>query len=224
MSIQVPSQIPSQTPNQTPAAPPRFNLFLERLILFLLPYFLSMTSDHDLAREEIVETLASYGARTRSEMLNAVQIIAFSFSALDVLAEATAIKEMSAATRLRYRGCANGLNRSCQQNEKTLAKRLACDLPDAPDPALDPALDPAGEPIDDMPQEVFEAMLQQAHAEIASYSNRLSGVRPATLPQPVPPSQPRNNMRSGGSAIMDAFAQMGMQVPAGLPIHHPSAA
>lgn len=40
------------------------SLFLERMILFLRPYFLSITPDHDLARAEILETLASYGART----------------------------------------------------------------------------------------------------------------------------------------------------------------
>jgi hypothetical protein len=203
------SRPPSVSPSGSKSTPSGSSLFLERLILFLMPYFLSMTSDHDLARDEIVETLASYGARTRSEMLNAVQIIAFSFSALDVLAEAEAIREMSAATRLRYRGCANGLNRSCQQNEKTLAKRLACDLPDAPDPALDLAPDQAGEPIDDMPQEAVEAILQHAHAEIVAYHNRLPGVRAATSPHPAPTSQDSRNERPPGSAMMNALFTTG---------------
>ena len=107
--------------------------FLDRLILFLLPYFLTVTPDVELARAEIVQTLASYGARTRAEMLSAVQIIAFSFSALDVLAEAS-MMDTPPVTRLRFHGCANALNRSCQQNERMLARRLACDLPAAAPP------------------------------------------------------------------------------------------
>jgi len=160
-----------------------------------MPYFLVTIPDHDAARTEILETLASYGARTRSEMLNAVMIIAFGLSALDMLAEAKAM-EMSPSMRLRLRGCANNLNRSSQQNEQILARRLACEVP-APPP-------PAAEPIDDMPDAEFAAALRQTHAQIASYRNRLSGTRPATAPQPVP----ERNKRLGGSAIMNAFAEM----------------
>ncbi|MDB5400525.1 MAG: hypothetical protein JWQ55_2543, partial [Rhodopila sp.] len=63
---------------------------MERLIFFLMPYFTAATADLTLARLEVLETLASYGARTRSELLNAVQVIAFSFSTLDTLHEAKA--------------------------------------------------------------------------------------------------------------------------------------
>ena len=37
----------------------------------------------------------------------------------------------------RYRGCANGLNRSCKQHEAALDRRLACELPEATEPAAE---------------------------------------------------------------------------------------
>ncbi len=50
---------------------PENSPFAERLIRFLVPFFLTITPDLDAARMEVLETLASYGARTRSEFLNA---------------------------------------------------------------------------------------------------------------------------------------------------------
>jgi hypothetical protein len=48
-------------------------------------------------------------------------------SALDMLAEAKAVHEMPLPLKLRYRSCANGLDRSCRQNENAPVKRFACD-------------------------------------------------------------------------------------------------
>ncbi|WP_428485234.1 hypothetical protein [Rhodopila sp.] len=174
------------------------SIFLERLVRFLIPYFLTITPDLNLARTEILETLISYGARTRAEMLNAVQIIAFGFSALDVLAEAKAT-EMSPTLRLRFRGCANGLNRSCQQNEKALARRLTCDIPNV--------AAAEAEPLNDVPDPAVEEAIQQASAKIETYRNRLSGARPATVPHAIAPSQQDANPRPWGSAIMQALAE-----------------
>jgi hypothetical protein len=169
--------------------------FQRRLVLFLLPYFAAVTNDFDVAREEVLETLATYGARTRSELINAARIIAFSFSALSMLAEAKET-EMPPGLKLRFGGCANGLNRSCRQDEQMLARRLACDLPDT--------ANAAAEPVNDVGDVDFEAALRQAEDRIATYRNRLSGVRPATSPQPPPASgQPR---LSRGAAMMDALA------------------
>ncbi len=117
--------------------------FLERLVLSLMPYFAAIIPDPETARVEILETLASYGGRTWSELINAARIIAFSFAALDTLSEAEA-PDMSAAMRLRHRGCANNLNRSCQQNEQILAKRLSLDPP--------AATEPTAEPLNDVPE------------------------------------------------------------------------
>jgi hypothetical protein len=181
-------------------APPRHSPFVEYLIRFLMPYFTVITSDLAAAHEEILETLASYGARSRSEMLNAVQILAFGLSALDVLTEAKA-PDLSPSMRLRFRGCANGLNRSCQQNEKNLAKRLACDLPQDSEPGAEPA--------NDMPQARVQETLQHAQAKIDTTRNRLSGARPATTPHPIPASREDSHKRAWGSAMMDALAELG---------------
>jgi hypothetical protein len=157
--------------------------FLDRLVLFLMPYFVAVAPDHATARSEILSTLASYGARTRAELFTAAQVLAFVLSALDVLAEAKTVQEMTATTRLRYRGCANALNRICQQNEKALAKRLACDGP--------------GEaPATPAEEADLQDMLQKAKADIGTYRSRLSGARPATGP----------NAARKPSAWMAAFA------------------
>lgn len=172
----------------------RQNLFVERLILFLMPYFCTLTADHAAARAEIIESLESFGARTRSELLITAKIIAFGFSALDMLAESKAIHEMPLPLRLRYRGCANGLDRSCQQNEKALAKHLACDEPNA------------AEPANDISENDMEESLQQAKAVIDSYRNRLSGARPATTPHAVQTSRPNRN-KVWTTAMMDGLIQ-----------------
>jgi hypothetical protein len=180
--------------------PLQYSPFLERLIRFLIPFFIGVTPDLDAARAEILETLASYGARTRAEMLNAAQIVAYGLSGLEMLGEAKA-PTMSSSLRLRFRACANGLNRAGQQNEKALAKRLTCDLPDA--------AEPGAEPVNDVPDADVLEITQQAQAKIDSYRNRLSGARPATSPQAIPAAQPNGNKRLWGEAMMDALAQMG---------------
>jgi hypothetical protein len=199
------------TPAATMPTPPalRPGLFMDRLVRFLIPYFLPLTADLDLARAEIGDTITAYGARTRAEMLNVVQIIAFSFSALDLLAEAKALEqEIPAPQRLRYRGCANGLSRGSQQNERTLARRLACDQPGASQPAAEPA--------DDVPDAEAAAILQQARTAISLCRNRLSGTRPATGPYAMPASQ-KNQTRRPGSAMMQALFDAATPIPPASP-------
>ena len=156
--------------------------FLETIIAFLLPYFMDASMNKHEARSEIVDTLASYDTRTRAEMLQAAHIIAFGMTTLDVLAEAKTA-EMSQSMRLRYRGCANNLNRSTLQTEKALDERLARELP--PDPAAMP------EPIDDMRQAEIMAVTQQHKA-------RIDAQRPAPTPPPARTSrQTRRRTRRG---------------------------
>jgi hypothetical protein len=157
--------------------------FLERLIRLLLPFFLGVCPDLDSARAEILETLASYGAQTRAQLLNAAQIIAFGLAALDMLHEAKTT-DMSPSMRLRFRGCANNLNRSSKQNEQTLTKRLACDDPQA-----------AG---DEVTEAEFHEKLLQVHATLAANGVHLplpfplteshtpNGPRPAAMMQTAP--------------------------------------
>jgi hypothetical protein len=135
-------------------------------------------------------------------MLNAAQIIAFGFAALETLDEAKA-SEVSPSMRLRYRGCANNLNRSCQRNEKALASQLSRDVPPAPQPHA--------EPIDDVPEAHAAEMIRLAETAIQTHRNAAAASR-ATEPQPTPASQIERRNRVWGGAMMGALAGMGMPV------------
>jgi hypothetical protein len=183
--------------------------FLNRLVIYLLPYFLAVTADQAKAEAEVLETLASYGARTRAELVKAVQIIALSFSALEVLAEAKADRQMPPPLRLRYFGCANALSRHSEHSEKTLEKRLKCDLHAPAKSAAEPAYQPAPKPADDLPEADAEATMQQAQNVITAYRDRLTAARAAAGLQPPPASGP-NQTRRGASAVMQAIFEGGM--------------
>jgi hypothetical protein len=127
----------------------RPNAYFETIIAFLMPYFSAAAADIHEARSEIIDTLTSYATRTRAEILQAAHIIALGLTTLDVLAEAKTA-EMSPSMRLRYRNCANSLNRSTLQIEKALDLRLG-------DEVL-----PASDPMRDMPEAELTAAIQQA--------------------------------------------------------------
>jgi hypothetical protein len=168
---------PISAPNPLQCSP-----FRERMIVYLLPYFLTVAANFEEARAEVLETLASYGGRTRAEVINAVRIIAFSFASLDLLGEAAA-DGMPPAMRLRYSGGANSLNRSCQQDEKSLATRLARDLPEPAESTSDP--------LDDMTDAELEAAIGQARLQIDNA--RAQGRMPVAQAIPAPyqdPNQP----------------------------------
>ena len=148
----------------------RPNSFLETIIAFLMPYFIVASMDKREARSEILDTLAAYETRTRVEMLQAAHIIAFGMTTLDVLAEAKTA-EMSQSMRLRYRGCANNLNRSTLQTEKALDQRLGDEIPAAPAEMA--------EPIDDMREAEIMAVIQQHKAKIDAQRPH---AHPATAP------------------------------------------
>jgi len=138
--------------------------FLERLIRFLIPFFTGVTADSEAARAEILETLVSYGARTRAELLNAVQAIAYGMASLDMLHQAQTT-EMSNSMRLRFVGCANNLTRNSLKQEEMLNKRLACDKP--------AATKPAAEPVNDVSDAEAEMTLEELGVKIESMRHRL---------------------------------------------------
>jgi hypothetical protein len=179
--------------------------FLEAIIAFLMPYFTGNAIDVHEARNEIIDTLASYATRTRAEFLQAAQIIAFGMTTLDVLAEAKTT-EMSLSMRIRYRGCANGLNRSTIQMEKSLDKSLACDLPVAPEPIPDPL-------AEDLKVADVKAQIEQVQAKLAAYRDRLAATRPATA-MPTQGAHPmtieERNKQLWAAAMMDGLRQIGM--------------
>ncbi len=150
------------------------NSFLETIIAFLMPYFIAASKDKQEARSEILDTLAAYETRTRAEMLQAAHIIAFGMTTLDVLAEAKTA-EMSQSMRLRYRSCANSLNRSTLQTEKALDQRLGDEIPDAAPAEM-------AEPIDDMREAEIMAVIQQAKATINSQRPRANPANGPKLP------------------------------------------
>ncbi|HEY4173843.1 MAG TPA: hypothetical protein VGM42_12515 [Rhodopila sp.] len=155
--------------------PPPYSPFRERLITYLLPYFLPLTSDFERAHQEALETLESYGARTRAEMINAMRIIALSFASMELLATAKG-PDMPPDMRLQYIRHANGLARICQQSENALAKRLTAD---PPQPA-----DPTAEPIDDISDAEVEALIQQTRAQIIAYRKSIPEPPPRTTTRP----------------------------------------
>lgn len=171
--------------------------FLERLIDFLLPYFISVCSGHSEARAEIIETLASYGACTRSELLNAAQAIAFGLSALDTLHEAKTVK-MSPSLRLRYRGCANNLNRSGRQNDQSLAKRFACNGQATAKRSV--------EPVDDITDTQLREQIRLTHAKLAACGIHMPKPDFTTSVAPMP-----GHDQPWGSTMMQALSQISMQ-------------
>jgi len=174
------------------------NSFLETIIAFLMPYFIGASRDKHEARSEIIDTLASYETRTRAEMLQAAHIIALGMTTLDVLAEAKTA-EMSLSMRLRYRSCANSLNRSTLQTEKALDLRLGDEIPAAP-PEVP-------EPVDDMREAEIMAAIQQYKAKIDSQRPR---AHPATGPHLA--TDQTWNPQLWASGMLDAFQQPGAPV------------
>lgn len=183
-------------PAASSATAPQPSLFLESIIIFLLPCFITATTEA-AARSEIIETLAAYATRTRAELLHAARIIAFGMSTLDTLAEAQA-EDLSTSMRIRYRSCANGLNRSCKQHEDALTRRLARDLPTATETHPEPA--------DDLSDADAQRAIKAARAEIANHRKHLPKVGPAPAPHTyggLRHSQPERG------ALVQALRQMG---------------
>jgi hypothetical protein len=140
---------------------------LETIIGFLLPYFADTAADLRSARTDVIETLISYGSRTRAEFLQAAQIVALSVSTLEVLYEAETT-EMSPAMRIRHRGNANSLNRAAERTQKALDQSLAREVPERPRAPAEP------NPIDDMTDAEAQAIDEQARAVVEAYRNRFA--------------------------------------------------
>jgi hypothetical protein len=160
--------------SSSPSTAAKQGACLGTIISFLLPYVADAAADLRDARTEVIETLISYRARTRTEFLQAAQIIALSMTTLEVLYEAKTT-EMSPAMRIRHRGNANSLNRAAVQTQKALDQSLAREIPERPSPPAAP------EPIDDTTDADCQAMVQQARSVVEAYRNRFAtnGAQPA---------------------------------------------
>jgi hypothetical protein len=164
---------------------PRQSACLEIVIGFLLPYFAGAAVDLRSARADVIETLASYGPRTRAEFLQAAQVIALSMTTLEVLHEAKTM-EMSPSMRIRHRGNANSLNRAAVQTQKSLDHSLACAIPERPRPPATP------DPTDDLSDAEVHAAVEQARAAVEAYRNRFA-----------PDADPTPHQRSTGPRAAD---------------------
>jgi hypothetical protein len=175
--------------------PPRPNAFLDTIVAFLLPYFSDAAANSADVRAEIIETLAAYATRTGAEALKAAQIIAFSMSTLDTLAEAKSTA-LTPSQRIRFRGCANSLNRSALRHQDALDRRQNDNAPHARPPTLDNRSDTNA-----------QHAIGQTQAAIETARNRVSGARPATAAPAVPRTQ--QDKRIWASAMTETMAQMG---------------
>jgi hypothetical protein len=135
------SMSPSSLSPSNPLSP---GAFLETIVIFLLPYFMDAATALDDARAEVLDTLAAYAIRTRADALQAARIIAFSMATLDTLHQAKTLK-MSDSMRIRYRSCANGLNRTASQMQKSLDGNRATDARE-PETVTDTPISAASHP------------------------------------------------------------------------------
>jgi hypothetical protein len=155
------------------------DIFMERIIISLLPFFLATTANLSEARAAIVYALGSYGARTQSEISEAAQIIALGFCTVDSLAESTEIG-MSVNKRLRLRGSATALVRSKKSCQQALANSIDMEVerPAQPSPA--------------QPSPVLHSPVQpdpiRAEAEEAALGAAVQRMREKTQPTDRPPA------------------------------------
>ena len=85
---------------------------LAKLVAFLAPLFVDAAGgDTAAARQTAASVLASYGARTDTELRFVALIVAFSFAALDALSR-SADPTLTTNQVLRLRSNANALNRA----------------------------------------------------------------------------------------------------------------
>jgi hypothetical protein len=90
------------------------------IIALLAPMFLGVTAgDPNLARLAALETVTAYQARNHADLLAIAQIIAYGLAALGSLS-LSMDDNISVSMALRLRGNANALNRSAEQNRRTL--------------------------------------------------------------------------------------------------------
>jgi hypothetical protein len=160
------------------------DIFMERIIISLLPFFLATTANLSEARAAIVYALGSYGARTQSEISEAAQIIALGFCTVDSLAESTEIG-MSVNKRLRLRGSATALVRSKKSCQQALANSIDMEVerPAQPSPAQPSPVQHS--PVQHSPVQPEPI---RAEAEEAALGAAVQRMREKTQPTDRPPA------------------------------------
>lgn len=167
----------NRTSSADASSGPRDDLMLS-LAALLIPLFKASATDAALAHRAAVSAIEAYHPRSRADLVNIARTIAFSMTALAVLA-ATASQDMTLAEQMRAFGRANALNRSADQSERTMMRRWRDQQAEPPAPAAEPAaLDIT---VDD----------SEIRAEIAKIMQQYAAIQPigpeAPLPEPAPP-------------------------------------
>jgi hypothetical protein len=189
------------------AIPPRSNLVLELILIFLTPMFLYV-SDGDLprARQAAVETLNAYGARSVVGVVIAAKIIAYEIAALASLTQSLA-DDISPQLALRFRGNANSLDRSADRNRQLLEQQRT----------------PAG--AERLTEENAAAAVAEAQQRV---QQAVASLRPpvqpvgqpaaqfATQPPTAPMPQPRTSDEQRRTAWADAMAHVAAEFTADL--------
>jgi hypothetical protein len=96
------------------------HILMRLIVAFLAPMFLTASGgDISFARMAVVETVNAYRAPDHMDLMSIAQVIACGLSALGSLSLAMA-DDLSLSMTLRLRGNAVALNRSAEQNRRTL--------------------------------------------------------------------------------------------------------
>ncbi len=177
---------------------------------FLVPLVMAGgIDDPGAARALATATLMSYGLDTEADLMKIMQIVGFGLGAMDNL-RLSAGDATSLSMKQRLRGCANGLNRSAQQNNQALEKdrharggRMFGDsdpmtMPEQAGTAAWPQPDVVDQPameaeyqaaIDAARQQIAAARAGIAQPENASAArSQTAATCPASSIQPQPPA------------------------------------
>jgi hypothetical protein len=167
------------TPPNHPAG-----ILMNLIAALLAPMFLCVTAgDINLARLAAIETIHTYQARNHADLIAVAQIIACGLAVLASLSQSME-DEISLSMTLRLRGNAVALNRSAEQNRRSLKQPLR----DDPTP-YHPELPPEPEPEFAADPTSAESLLSAAAAQqlAAEADARLTGpVQTARTPVPAP--------------------------------------
>lgn len=195
--------------------------FLDKVVLSLLPYFTAAVPDPRNARDTIVKALMAYAIRTEAEILEAAQIVAYSFTALDNMGEA-ATPGVSLPMRLRLCGQTSALNRSKRQCQTALADSLCQDVPEKV---------PGPEPLRSEPDSIHTVLIQPASTPEADQHSAAPNP-PAEPPRIAAPTQPTAgpnlpsaasaSRHSGVSTVAMLQGLAGARMPRGIMAPRPS--
>jgi hypothetical protein len=199
----------------------------------LIPLFKVGDVDDRLARSMAISAIQAYKPETRADYINVARTIAFSATALALLAKTTS-PDMTIAEQMRTCGRANALNRSADQSERTMMQRRRyqkahSSAERAPNPE---PLAPETEAAHAEMQAAIDAVMQEYLAARASASPPSPASVEAPDPAPAPlianPTPPQAAIHYNGqpqtAPIRPGLLQSSAwpaKAPAGIPNSQP---